>query len=358
MVKIMEISATQQESFLNKNMSNITYDIGYNVSNKYVGCLAISIASILSSSLKNELFNFYVLHSDISEDNKRKINKLKKIKKFNIEYIQMNNKDFKDIANGVSVVSNYRIKISSIKPNLNKILFLDSDIIITESLSKLWNTDLKDNYIAACVDPGIKMQYDYTIKYKELFPDRRFNTGLMLINLKKWRDDNIEQKLIDGMIWYSTIYDMWPDQNVMNMIFNNKILELSPIYNVCPILAQHGLYQDSTMKNIAFSNPKVIHFCGRPKYWEASGLNMSDIFWEYARLTPFYEDFMQEYTNIKTHSILNDYLRPFYALNYFKIYKLKLKRKIYKLLALKNPNRYNIKNEKINNKLMYYKLVK
>ena len=275
------------------------FDIAYTVSNEYTHCLAVSIASILKNSKEDESFNFYVLHADITDENKRKINKLKKIKDFNLEYIQMNNDDFKDMSEGISIVSNYRLKIASLKPKLSKILFLDADIIVLDSLKELYNTNLQDNYIAAVVDPGVNLQYEYTIDDKEKFPDRRFNTGVILANLNKWREDNVEEKIMAGMIWYSKKYFAWPDQNVMNMIFKNAIIELSPQYNVCPILAQQGWYQEEGVWEKASSNPKIVHICGMPKYWEQADLWWSDIFWEYAKLTPFYEDLVMSYAGYK-----------------------------------------------------------
>lgn len=272
-------------------------NIGYAVSNQYTAMLSVSILSLLENSNPDDEFNIYILNSDITDENKRKINELKNIKNFNIEYITVENKDFEDIATGISIVSNYRVKIASLKPELDKILFLDSDLLIVASLQDLYNTNLKDNYFGAVVDPGIKLQYEYTIRDNEKFPDRRFNTGVMLINLDKWRKDNIENKLLEGMKWYSTKYKVWSEQNVLNMVCKNHILELPLQYNVCPILQQQELYQEEGMWEKACNNPQIIHICGKPKYWEIEGLQWEDIFWSYARKTPYYEYFLHNLTN-------------------------------------------------------------
>lgn len=337
-------------------MTNII-NIGYAVSNKYVGMLAISIASIISNSSNSE-FNFFILTSDISEDNKRKIDKLKKIKNFNIEYILMNNEDFKNMSEGISVVSNYRLKISTLKSDLDKILFLDSDIIAISDISEIYNIDLEDNYIAAVVDPGIKLQYEYTIHDKERFPDRRFNTGLILANLKKWRDDNIEEKLFEGMLWYAKKYANWPDQNVMNMVFKDKTLEIPYIYNFCPILYQQGWYEEIDTSSINIDNIKIVHFAGVPKPWDSrdvlkslellkfpyntdkenidgAQVYMNDIFWEYAKLTPYYEDFLYEYVN-KENSFEYTIKLIIKCLNLSKLLQYtKFKYKIFRIFSFK-----------------------
>ena len=310
------------------------FDIAYTVSNEYTHCLSVSIASILKNSKEDEYFNFYVLNSDIIDENKRKINTLKNIKNFNIEYIQMNNDDFVEMSEGISVVSNYRLKIASLKPNLDKILFLDADIIVLDSLKELYSTELQNNYIAAVVDPGVKLQYEYTIKDKEKFPERRFNTGVMLANLAKWRSDNVETKILKGMIWYSKKYFAWPDQNVMNMIFKGAIVELPPQYNVCPILAQQGWYQEQGVWEKASIAPKIVHICGMPKYWEQPDLWWNDIFWEYARFTPYYEQFVMTFVSQCCSNNIVETLKQKF-IKYINDYqRLKYKKMLYNLLYI------------------------
>ncbi len=336
------------------------FDIAYTISNEYTHCLAVSMGSILKNSCADEQFNFYILNSDITEENKRKINKLKIIKDFNIEYIQMNNEDFKEMSEGVNIVSNYRLKIATLKSNLNKILFLDADIIVLTSLKSLYNTDLGNNYIAAVVDPGVKLQYEYTINDKEKFPNRRFNTGVMLANLTKWRDDKIEEKIMEGMRWYSKKYFAWPDQNVMNMVFKDHIIELSPQYNVCPILAQQGWYQEEGVWEKASLEPKIVHICGYPKYWEEKDLWWNDIFWEYAKITPYYEDFIMSYV-ICQNKLINSIV-DYEVLNYFskdiiKLLVLKIDYLRCKLLEkLYKKKREHYKNKRLNIKKLLQKL--
>ena len=258
-------------------------NIGYVVSDLYTHILSVSILSLLENSGADDEFNIFVLNSDVSEESKRKIEMLKEVKDFRIEYINMKNSDFEGIAEGISVVSNYRIKMASVLPKLDKILFLDSDMIIMNSMVELYNTDLGENYFASVIDPGADLQRQYTIEDDDKFPNPRFNTGLMLVNLKKWREDDIERKIFDALRWYSKKYAYWPDQNVMQMVCKDKILTLNPSYNVSPILKQQNLYQVAGLWEQSSKDPKIIHICGMPKYWQKSRLLWEDIFWKYAK---------------------------------------------------------------------------
>ncbi len=265
------------------------YNVGYAVSNEFVPILAVSIVSLCKNIQDTDILNLYILNSDISSENKRKLSKLKKIKNFKLHYIYCDNSLFKNIVPGISIHSNYRLMIGSLIPEVDKILFLDADIVITKPLKELWTIDLKDNYIGAVIDPGVELQYKYTIADKEKFPNKRYNTGLMLVNLKKWREEDIEKKLILGAEWYSSKYKNWPDQNVMNMVFKDNILTLDYKYNCCPILKNNNFYQEDGIWEIASKDPVIIHYAGSPKVWEDPNQMFGDIFWDYAKQTPYYE---------------------------------------------------------------------
>lgn len=280
-------------------------NIGYVVSDLYTHILSVSILSLLQNSGADDEFNIFVLNSDVSEESKRKIEVLKEVKDFRIEYINMKNSEFEGIAEGISVVSNYRIKMASVLPKLDKILFLDSDMIIMDSMAELYNTDLGENYFAAVIDPGAELQRQYTIEDDDKFPNPRFNTGVMLVNLKKWREDDIERKIFDGLRWYSKKYACWPDQNVMQMVCKDKILTLNPSYNVSPILKQQNLYQVPGLWEQSSKDPKIIHICGMPKYWQKSRLLWEDIFWKYAKKTPYYEEFISYLSDAKIEDVNN-----------------------------------------------------
>lgn len=176
-------------------------------------------------------------------------------------------------------------------------------MIIMDSMAELYSTDIGENYFAAVIDPGAELQRQYTIEDDDKFPNPRFNTGLMLVNLKKWREDDIERKIFDGLRWYSRKYAAWPDQNVMQMVCKDKILTLDPVYNVSPILKQQNWYQIPGMWEQSSKNPKVIHVCGMPKYWQKSRLMWEDVFWKYAKRTPYYEEFISYLSDAKIEEI-------------------------------------------------------
>ncbi len=86
-----------------------------------------------------------------------------------------------------------------------KLLYLDSDLLIRGSLREVWETNIEEYYLAAVQSPGIKWHQDLGVSRESGY----FNSGVMLINLKKWRETDFSRKVIDyiaahpNAIWFA-----------------------------------------------------------------------------------------------------------------------------------------------------------
>ncbi|MGC4440229.1 glycosyltransferase, partial [Streptococcus suis] len=108
----------------------------------------------------------------------------------------------------------YRYLIPQYVP-ADKALYLDSDLIVTNDISHLFKLDIDDYYIAAVENRTFK---------------KGFNAGVMLINLKKWRAENITVELIQ--LTYKKHDEVaTADQSIMNMRFGANWYRLNPTYN-------------------------------------------------------------------------------------------------------------------------------
>ncbi len=242
----------------------LVYDICFSCDNAYCEQLAVAIASIIENSESDEAFNFYILDGGISEYNKSRFLKLKKIKDFNITFIGVDYDEFIDcpmLKDKNSAYSNYhvtkptyfRYKISSFLPELDKVLYMDCDIIALSSLKELYTLNLNDNYVAMTRD------IDNEKESKRLSLSAYFNAGVMLINLKKWRECNIEQELFKFTKQNEDTL-LWQDQDVFNLVFKEKILDLENIWN---FQIDHTLHSD--VLNEEYQTIKILHFSGRHK---------------------------------------------------------------------------------------------
>lgn len=273
---------------------NNTYEIFFASDNNYAQHLCVAIASILKNSKEEECFNFYILDSNISEENKNIIKNLSSIKGFYIEFIEVNLELFKNYPQTCKRFPRsvyFRYIIPLIKPNLEKVLYLDSDIVILDSLKELWNTDLEDYYCIAIEDLN---RNSSKIDAKRLDVKNYFNSGVLLINNKKWGEENISELLFQNTKKLNSLNNLiWPDQDVLNYTFNDKVIFANPRFNFQQAAYRKPLISKYTKNEIkeAKNNICILHYSNQYKPWNNFKQNESfEHYWEYLRLTNFWND--------------------------------------------------------------------
>ena len=135
-----------------------------------------------------------------------------------------------------------RVVFSKIFPNLDKILTIDNDTIVKSNVSELWDIDLGDNYFAGCTEPFFTKG---TITY--------INMGVAMLNLKKLREDHMDDLLLQNL---KTYYYRNAEQGCINDTCQGHILTLPSEYNV----TQYTRDKPNT------TNTKIQHFAANPKW--------------------------------------------------------------------------------------------
>lgn len=152
----------------------------------------------------------------------------------------------------------------------DKVLYLDSDLIVTGDLTDLFGLDLGENYLAAarsCFGAGLG-----------------FNAGVLLINNKKWKSENIRQKLIElTEKEHENVKE--GDQSILNMLFKDQYSLLEDKYNF-----QIGFDAGAAEKNHAFifeipltPLPKILHYISPDKPWKQFSVGrLREEWWKYS----------------------------------------------------------------------------
>ena len=123
----------------------------------------------------------------------------------------------------ISMATYYRCMFSAILPDdVEKVLYLDCDIVVLGDISEFWNTDLT-NYAVGCVED---IGYDDMERYDTLKYDSKysyFNAGVLLINLKYWRDHKVDEQCVQYFLAYPERI-RYNDQDLLNaLLHKNKI---------------------------------------------------------------------------------------------------------------------------------------
>lgn len=258
----------------------------------YVKYMATVIYSILTSANENDMLHFYILCNNVSAESKQIVNSLKKEKSCEITFIDLDIKEFEDFPAGGPHISNttyFRYKIAELLPDVSKIIYLDCDMIVKQSLAELFNTDLTDFYIGGVEDVGYYYWKDFNPEfiYKDGF---YINAGMLLINMEQWKKQKLFKKLIDFTVKESNNIRIG-DQDVINRVCLNKIKKIDYKWNVQDSfyrLEPEVAYNPNKNEIIqAAQNPAIIHYTNFRKPWADFGVARVKDFWDCYIKTPF-----------------------------------------------------------------------
>ncbi|MBD2493031.1 glycosyltransferase family 8 protein [Nostoc sp. FACHB-280] len=238
------------------------------IDNNYAQHCAVMLSSLFQNN-KNEDFTVYILTDGLSSENNYKLNKFlsQSNKKFQIINIDKSLLRNAPISHHISLATYFRLFIPQVIPsNIDKVLFLDSDMIIRQSIDELWQKNI-DNYShAATIAVGMdEHPTAIGLPKNSLY----FNAGLMLINLKYWRDFNIFDRGCE-LISQQPEKLQWHDQDTLNILLHNSWLPIDLIWNSqvfmddkeLPISSvYHDRYEKLNYAK-AKSDPKIVHFVG------------------------------------------------------------------------------------------------
>ena len=210
----------------------------------------------------------------------------------------------------------YRLFLSDILPSaIEKVLYLDGDIIVRHSLLPLWNTDVS-NYAAGTVmdvcDGDIKIYNRLRYPYQKGY----FNSGVLLINLKYWRDHHIVKEFVEYINHYPERIKQ-EDQDVMNVVLQDKKLKLPVKYNLQTAFLTNDPCWDywkyELEMKMAIEDPVMVHFTSKWKPWFADlqfPHPYRNTFWKYQSQTKWKNiSYDRRSLYMKIRNGLRDYLR-------------------------------------------------
>ncbi|EJZ3230372.1 glycosyltransferase family 8 protein [Campylobacter jejuni] len=318
------------------------FHIVFSADENYIKYTAVLITSIVfntdknkkfkdfdkNSNIKNEKYIFHILSNFVNDKTREKlINLQKKLNEYfpcEIKIHIKNDKDFSKFPNSGAAHSTklpyYRIKLSSIfSDNIQKCLYLDSDMLCMCDIREIFAINLEGKVAGVVGDLGSKK---HKIKYiqngKKItlkFDENYFNSGFLLINLKEYKRQNIEQKCED--LASKCFYIKAADQDLLNFSIKPQYqLQLDFAYNFSTIAFCYAICKNENKNRLNYTRsefnkakqkPKILHYGEKPwrflkSYFDYYGKNINDYWWDIAAKTPiFNEELLKSKNNITNH---------------------------------------------------------
>ena len=248
----------------------------YMADSKYLPYMMTSLYSVVKNKNKSTIYQVHVIAKDFNKEDKATLQKLaNKNVKINIYDAKEMNLDLNHLGRFASFnISLQKLFIADYLTEQNKVLYMDADTLVLKDLSKVYNTPLKDVYVAAVKD-GLMYQHPEHITELNLRNNKfYFNSGVMLLNLNKIRQDKI---INAATIYFNTHQEVFGDQDVLNVVFKGKVQPLSYRYNCNSVFFEEkdaaflsefwGENVPSTPREV-YDNATVLHFAGHKPWTE------------------------------------------------------------------------------------------
>ena len=172
---------------------------------------------------------------------------------------------------GLSRATYYRLLLPQILPgDIERVVYLDGDILVSDSLRTLWDINIEGKAVAAVPDSYNNVPLHFN-RLRYLQAKGYFNAGVLLINLDYWRNHNVVDKFVDYVRKHPERLACH-DQDVLNFVFQDSKKELPLKYNMLneywfdtrySVLSWQ--YEEQMIEGQR--HPVVVHFTGIPKPW-------------------------------------------------------------------------------------------
>lgn len=257
------------------------------VDENYLQPLKVMLYSMYQHHRKEKV-RVWLIHEKISEKKLNPLRKLLTTFDWSFEPIKIEDDFFKE----APTVERYpkemyfRLLCGNILPkSLKRVIYLDPDLLIINSLLPLWTMDLEGNLLGAATHTGVT-NITTGINNIRLNTDHNYyNSGVMLIDLDKARE-KIKIEDIQQTIEKYASYLLLPDQDVLNHLYGHYIKEIpDEIWNY-----DARKYLSYLTKSVGkydlhwlMENTSILHFCGKPKPWQIkSDTKFTALYLDYA----------------------------------------------------------------------------
>lgn len=282
-------------------MSKKVIPLVFAVDDNYAPFMGVTLKSILDNCSKDFFYKFYVLNTGISQENKKRLSvfetEISSIEYINVEKSLSKISGLLHLRDYYTNTTYYRFFIPSLLPEYDKVLYLDSDLIVLGDISELYNVELGDKYIGAIPEEVmalVKVFGEYVEQGLGIKKENYFNAGVALLNTKAFREIDVLDKFVKLISKFA--FKVTQDQDYLNVICKDKVKYIDLGWNKCPL--KNPNFDDKDLK--------LIHFKLYYKPWLYKEVQYDEYFWKYAKLTNYIDDILYLRDNYNEDNIVKD----------------------------------------------------
>lgn len=254
--------------FMQRSNSLSPINIVCTIDNHYAQHCAVMLSSLFHHN-PDQAFRIFLITDGLDPNISKQLEQFLLDHKQDYEMIQIDKAALGNapVTHHISLATYFRLFIPKVLPqHVQKVLFLDADMIIRQPIDKLWNLEIEAFSHAAAIAAGMD---DYPREIGLPAESLYFNAGLLLINLQAWRELQIFERGCE-LLEKNADRIQWWDQDVLNILLNRQWLPLDLTWNAQPFIYEAEFQNSAELQtkyerfqsSAAIADPAIVHFVG------------------------------------------------------------------------------------------------
>ncbi|MBE6550326.1 MAG: hypothetical protein E7670_07865 [Ruminococcaceae bacterium] len=262
-----------------------TIPIFYACDNNFVKFTIVSLSSMIENASKEYKYDVHVLHTDILPETQEAMFRLQN-ENFKVTFDDVTDylesiKEMMPLRDYYSKTTYFRLFIAEMFPSLDKAIYIDSDTVVQGDISEFFEYDISEYDLGACHEQAMVQENIYGTYVEVCMGINRnayFNAGVLLINCKRFRENNILERFIKLLGVYN--FRVTQDEDYLNVLCKDHVKFLPQSWN----MEVFGNVPDSP------EGINIIHYIMVAKPWHFHDCRWGDIFWNYTKKTEVYDE--------------------------------------------------------------------
>ncbi|MDO5379525.1 MAG: glycosyltransferase family 8 protein [Acidaminococcaceae bacterium] len=250
--------------------------LGFGIDKNFGKFAGITITSLVHNNIEHDLI-VHIVYDELMPEDMEKLQQMERLyRNLTLRFYQITSTEgmtFVVPPGHITQAMYYRYLFADMLPEtVTRLIYMDADIICKGDILPLWQLDLQGKVLAAARDYGENRSCD-RIGLKN---GRYFNSGVLLMDLKQWRQQKLTQKLFQWLEQVGGTKILWGDQDALNGVIDGEFTELPKKYN--------GIVINNTTLNENLELV-IVHYIDYVKPWHIYYVdsNAKELYWQYVK---------------------------------------------------------------------------
>lgn len=276
--------------------------IAFSCDEGYSRHVGVVMQSILANAAAGDRHDFHILTMNLSQNAENRLVKIATQGKATVRVHRVDAGRLEGFPTASLPLEAYlRLLLPDLLPEYEKILYFDADLLVLDSLCKLWDVSLRDSAVGAAIDSITILKGTGLEHFKALqLPEGHlyFNSGVLLLNLRVLREMQLLKTMKEWAAEHSDLM-IYSDQDALNVILAGNVSYFHLRWNLqAPLIAPIKLGWKCSQEHIkAVSDPAIIHYVTNRKPWRKEfRLPYQSLYFKYLAQTPWKDDEIDPFT--------------------------------------------------------------